>query len=206
MSPNPDLVAIRVLLDWAAELCLCEVDAPMLARLKEPSSREDLLRVQPDLGAWFDLPQAQAIAQGQEAYAASFLLPDAPGLRLAGFTQGETERLGPALADELGQLLAALSLGPDAKRFGNLPADHVAIALSALGALVAREPRPNVMGLADAHFIKALGRWTESLSGHPKVHPLYQALGKICQALLEEVLELFSDPGPGNTVQLPVLQ
>lgn len=196
----------RLLLDWAAQMSLCEVDANMRAHLCAPASRADLLAIQPDLQAWLDLPDQEAIEQGQEAYAAAFLLPGGPGLRLAGFTQGDNERLGPALADELAQLLGALNLGPDQERFGKLPSDHVALALGALGALLASDPPLRVQGLQEANFSQALQAWARRVSEQPGVHPLYQALGKICCELVDQTLERFSNPGSGAQLQLKVLQ
>lgn len=199
----------QVLLDWAAQLCLQEVDASMWSRIGAPASRAELLEIQPDLQAWLDLPMDQAIEQGQEAYAAAFLLPKSPGLRLTGFCQGDTERQGPVLADEMARLLIALNKGPDTK-FGKLPADHVSIALSALAALVAMEPKPKVQGLKDALFVQAMQQWAQTLSAHDMAHPLYQAVGKICKDLLEGVLEYFDAPldasGTKPLLSLPVLQ
>lgn len=197
---------MRTLLDWAASLCLTEVDADMRTRLCGEQSKSQLLEIQPNLKAWLDLPDGQAIEEGQEAYAATFLLPTGPGLRLAGYTQGDNERLGPILADELSKLLAILDLGPDNQRFGKLPIDHAAISLSALGALIAADPAPNVQGLDKAEFMQALRRWANALSEHPKAHPLYQAVGKLCAELSEAALEVFSaSPGKGPEIRLPVL-
>lgn len=203
---SPQGAALRTLMDWAAQLCLCEVDASMRARLCTPQSKAELLTIQPDLQAWYALSDKEAIAEGQEAYATAFLLPQGPGVRLAGFTQGDTERLGPAMADELSQLLAALGKGPDTQRFGKLPIDHAAIALSALGALAAQEPPLRVSGLQEAHFFVALREWAGSLSKHPRVHPLYQALGKVCQATIEDVLQELQAIKSDRSFVLPVLQ
>lgn len=197
---------MRTLLDWAASLCLTEVDQDMRTRLCSEQSRAQLLEIQPDLQAWFDLPDDKAIEEGQEAYAATFLLPGGPGLRLAAYTEGDSERLGPIMADELSKLLSILNLGPDKKRFGKLPIDHASISLSAIGALLAADPRPNVMGLEKAEFMQALGRWAQKLSVHPNAHPLYQAVGKLCTALSDAALSSFAaSRGKGPEIRLPVL-
>lgn len=197
---------MRTLLDWAASLCLTEVDKEMRGRLCSEQSRVQFLEIQPNLQAWLDLPDASAIEQGQEAYTATFLLPGGPGLRLASYTQGDSERLGPILADELSKLLAILKLAPDNKRFGKLPIDHASISLSALGALLTADPRPQVSGLEKAEFMKALIRWAQALGEHPKAHPLYQAVGKLCAQLIDASLETFAaSPGKGPEIRLPVL-
>lgn len=197
---------MRTLLDWAASLCLTEVDADMRARLCSEQSRAQLLQIESSLQAWFDLPDDKAIEEGQEAYAATFLLPGGPGLRLAAYTQGDSERLGPIMADELSKLLALLKLGPDDKRFGKLPIDHASISLSALGALLVADPKPNVQGLEKAEFMQALLRWAKALAEHPKAHALYRAVGKLCSELSEEALSAFSATrGKGPEIRLPVL-
>lgn len=207
-----DPAVTQVLLDWAAQMCLREVDEDMWSRINAPASKGELVEIQPDLQPWFDLAPKLAIEQGQEAYAAAFLLPKSPGLRLAGFTQGDTERQGPALADEMARLLVALNKGPDTQRFGKLPADHVAIALSALAALMATEPKPKVLGLKDALFMQALQQWAQTLSAHGMAHPLYQAVGKVCKEMLDNVLGYFDASaddkaeGAKPLLSLPVLQ
>lgn len=203
---NNEVAAMRTLLDWAASLCLTEVDAAMRDRLCSEQSRALLLEVEPSLQTWLDLPHEKAIEEGQEAYAATFLLPAGPGLRLAGYAEGDSERVGPIMADELSKLLGVLNLGPDDKRFGKLPIDHAAISLSALAALVAADPMPKVTDLEKAEFMQALERWAKSLSAHPKAHPLYRAVGKLCCELIEATNQLFAAAsGEGPELRLPVL-
>lgn len=208
MSESSPLEAVCALLDWIADLSLREVDGQMWNRLQAPASKEELLRQEPALQAAFARPATQELETLQEAYTSAFILPKGPGLRLTGLTQGDNEQLGPKLEHELRSLLALLGKAPHPDRFGKLPSDHVGIALNALSCLGKMSERPKVIGLGQAQFVLALGRWFDALARSERVHPLYRAAGKVGQEILPEYLSAIdchnSAASAGHA--LPVLQ